>query len=718
MMRIFRILEPFIAISLYLTVILVIFYPAFFPPTGKMLFGDDVFRSYGFFRQFFAMVFNKGSIPWWNPYLFSGTPFLANPSLSFFYPPNWLILFLDKAHTFPILFAFHMFMGMLGVHWLGRRVIGSRSTFFAAWGGGIVYGLCGFFAARIWSGHVETLAAAAWVPWVVGSMWLAMETPVSTRIIKAGVLLAIQIYAGYQTVALFTLEIVGICALILVLYKRSFRPIAALGISIFIGIGLSALQLIPNFQFFSQSVRTYQFPYSWASYGSIIFGSLKQLAFPFIWGDEVTFHGPPPNYGEQASFVGITSLVLCGFAIFVTIFKMFGILKRDNREELWWVVAMAVIALFSIWIALGTNVQFDLFHLVWKYIPLYKNLRFPARQLMLLEFAIASMTIVGIAQLRIKVFQIIAVILLLIELVPFAKHFIQLQKIPESTHDRSLITLVTQDHEPYRLLQNFATWIPERDALNFDAAPVYGIFSANGYDPSILRSYYEFADSEIKKNGTSILDHNVQIPYLDVFSPYFDYLNIKYLMHPIQYDPIMGMTTERFKLLKVDPERGYRVYENLQVRPRFMMVKTAKVLSNRTQVMDTIKSGAVNLRETVLFSQDEVKNASVMLGNCRGTDYARAQLVKYEMNKITFSTDASCNAYLVTSEVYYPGWEGYIDGKKIDVVNSNLAFRTLVVPSGKHTVIMSFNPVIFLIGGVVSLVFLSGCSLFLLLKRD
>jgi uncharacterized membrane protein YfhO len=52
----------------------------------------------------------------------------------------------------------------------------------------------------------------------------------------------------------------------------------------------------------------------------------------------------------------------------------------------------------------------------------------------------------------------------------------------------------------------------------------------------------------------------------------------------------------------------------------------------------------------------------------------------------------------------YPGWDAYIDGEKARLFEGNLAFRTLYIPKGEHTIILRYNPRIFLIGAGVSLV--------------
>ena len=62
------------------------------PPPGQYLGGDDVvwqlIQSWRLAKSELA----AGQLPLWNPYLFAGTPLLANPQPAFLYPPNWILL--------------------------------------------------------------------------------------------------------------------------------------------------------------------------------------------------------------------------------------------------------------------------------------------------------------------------------------------------------------------------------------------------------------------------------------------------------------------------------------------------------------------------------------------------------------------------------------------------------------------------------------------------
>lgn len=595
----------------YIPVVLAIFGKALFPPEGMMIFGDDIHRQYYFFRQFFNEWIGKGVFPWWNPYLFSGEPFIANPVVNIWHPVNWLFIVVPLNIAYSWHLAFHVFWAMVGMKKMIRELRGLGEL--GGWVAGLVFGLSGFFMARSFAGHVDVIAAASWMPWTV---WAMQKKSIP---FAAGVF-ALQLLAGYQTMAFFTL----IAAAFLV------RPIYKIMPPLFLGVGLAAFHILPVQEFFRSSIRTYGFPYEWHSYGAIEWRSLLQLLNPFQFGNQYTYNGPPPNFIEHSMYVGIGGLVL----------GVLGVL-RVLREKM---VGFLLVALFGLWVSLGPNAPVDLQYILWKFVPMYQYLRIPARHVILVVFGLAGLAGIGLSSLKLpKVLKSLIVGIITIEMVWFARGFIELKPIPESRHDRELIELVSGED---RVLQNFGVWVPERDVLDFDSAMSYGIYSATGYDPSILRSYFDYVSEGNGKKA--VLSHDVQVPY--VTNPeILDRLNIKYLMVPKTYDPFAG--NPRYKLVQ---DKTYRVYENTTVKPRFF-------LSDGSVVTE-----------------------------------------KYTPNEIVLEVAANTDQPLQSSEVWYPGWEAFVDGRKTEITKSEGTFRTLFVSAGKHTIIYQYKPRIYVYGALVS----------------
>lgn len=57
----------------------------------------------------------------------------------------------------------------------------------------------------------------------------------------------------------------------------------------------------------------------------------------------------------------------------------------------------------------------------------------------------------------------------------------------------------------------------------------------------------------------------------------------------------------------------------------------------------------------------------------------------------TISYNSPSSAYLVTTDNYYPGWFGVIDGKFVPVQNVN-GLRTIAVPAGERTITVEYHP--------------------------
>src|SRR3989304_3349966 len=160
-------------VFIYLVVVAVVMGSALWPEEGKLIFGDDIHRSYSFFRQYFAQNIRQGTVPWWNPYLFAGYPFAANPSVTMWYPPNWLFVILPYNQAFSLIIAGHLVLAMTAMYWLCRRWFDTGSSFLA----GLVFGLSGYFLARIWAGHIDIISSAPYLPLVFGLFWALSAKP-------------------------------------------------------------------------------------------------------------------------------------------------------------------------------------------------------------------------------------------------------------------------------------------------------------------------------------------------------------------------------------------------------------------------------------------------------------------------------------------------------------------------------------------------------------
>ena len=685
-----------------------VFGQALFPPSGTLLFGDDIHRYFSFLYEFANRAIRNGELPWWNPYILGGIPFLESPKVALLYPPNWLLSLAPTPLAFSWYVAFHVWLAMTAMYWFLRQ----WTAKIPAWIAGVAYGLSGFFMARVWAGHIDMIATAAVAPFAFRLFWQAVSARGSggvRRIVYAAIGIALLYISGYQIIAFFFYEAMVIAAIVVSIFRKSIHPVLTGITALVFGLGFAAVQFLPNIVLLFHSVRTFPFPYSWSAIGALTPQYLTELMYPFLYGDQWTYFGAWQFYHERAAFVGQATVVIALAVV------LWAFIRRLRKPEVW---ALTAIALFGLWMAMANNAPVDLLAILRNIIPTYRTIRIPSRHLVLFVFGTSALAGLGIGMIRNRIIQGVIGLLIVFELIPFARHFISLQPIPTASYDRELLARYTEDGSLFRVLPNFNVGHYLRNMLDFDSGMAYGYFSATGYETGMLRNYYEFVDAANMRDAPSFTIHDVQVPYLTyrAFTQgYADFLNIRYVLVPSNLDPIGNALPDRVTLVRDDESAGYRLYENTQYLPRFFFVPNATILPSRQDVARAIRTGA-NLTEAVLVPASESVEKPLM--PCASGVSGSVRVISYDINRIILSVNTRCDAYLISSDVMYPGWKATVDGKTARLFEGNLAFRSMIVPQGNHTVVMSYRPVVFYYGSIVSAVCLVSAWYFVRKKKS
>ena len=119
----------------------------------------DALGQYFPWRHFAAQELRAGHIPLWNPFEFTGTPFLANAQSAVFYPLNLPFWMFDTAYAFGLSAFLHSLLAMFGTYFLCQRWGLSRASSVLA---GAAYAGCGYLAA--WALLPTLFATASWLP--------------------------------------------------------------------------------------------------------------------------------------------------------------------------------------------------------------------------------------------------------------------------------------------------------------------------------------------------------------------------------------------------------------------------------------------------------------------------------------------------------------------------------------------------------------------------
>jgi hypothetical protein len=138
----------------------VLFGGALFSSSDLVAAGWDV-RYFATSRAFGFGEMREGNLALWNPYLFSGAPFLANFTSALLYPPNAIYFVLPLAKALNAEIALHTWLlGVFLYAWVRSRGMHPVAAFFA----GVLMMSSGAFFPHIRAGHLSMIASWAWTP--------------------------------------------------------------------------------------------------------------------------------------------------------------------------------------------------------------------------------------------------------------------------------------------------------------------------------------------------------------------------------------------------------------------------------------------------------------------------------------------------------------------------------------------------------------------------
>src|SRR5206468_12783778 len=63
-----------------------------------------------------------------------------------------------------------------------------------------------------------------------------------------------------------------------------------------------------------------------------------------------------------------------------------------------------------------------------------------------------------------------------------------------------------------------------------------------------------------------------------------------------------------------------------------------------------------------------------------------AKIIEHHSGRVLCEVEAGMPGFLVLLDSYYPGWQAYVDGKRVEILRANYVFRAVEVQAGNHHV--------------------------------
>jgi hypothetical protein len=723
---------------------------ASFPP-------GDFARQFWAFATFEARELAAGRLPLWNPYTYSGAPFWADIQSAVFYPLSLLTVVLSGPRDFP-LFALeveaivHFWLAGAFTYLFVRRIIGHRGAALLA---GIAFTFGGYLTSYP-SQQLAVLEADTWLPLILLCIDAALvdrspDKP-TLRIahhllptLLAGLAWGLTLLAGHpQSAMLVFYAFTAYFVFLALAYRKTvvppahplIRPFASWAIVVLTGLGLSAVSWLPGIEYMQLSVRAAGF-YDKMSSGFPLYDPI-QILLP----GSVSFYSP--------LYVGILPLLLAVWAA----------LTIRRRETTFWGAFALGACLLSFG---GETFLYSPFYL---FVPGFSIFRDQERLAFVFSLCMAVLAgygfqcLSGVRSRESGVGGQVSRLSTPDSLLPTpALRWLTLGSI-------GLVILFFyglnnagwKDSSPFNLLLTRSVWLTMLLALS------WGLLRASEGWPDRAHTTLARLHTPLLLAGCLVLvvldlftvnwrtnlhpalpETQTAVPAVvqairkgggtgEVFRVYNEYRVYENYGVPFEIEDTWGASPLR-------PARYDELYRSLRMERVWQLLNVKYVITWRqelyapSQVIYQEPAGkdvtyvhrldAPSPRAWLVHRFEEVSDdralarlddtafdpaqtalvlpgTTLRLGQPSAKQVGSVEILGRTPAAMSLRIVNPADGLLVLSEIDYPGWQAYVDGKQTDIIRTDYILRGIAIPAGEHHVEMVFRPATFTWGLLIS----------------
>ena len=759
-----------VAIALIAVLTLVIYHGVVFRP-GVIYGKDTVLQGYPL-AWFEIGAVKQWSVPGWFPYMMSGFPIATGKP---FYPIDWLSFFLPVSRVITWRYILHTFAAAAMMFLLLRRF---GRSFTGATIGAIAFAFSAFFISKAHAGHLSAFLSGVWIPLTLLLLDMTIETRRPKYAALTGASLALQIlgqhpqYVFYSILALLLYASWRVVPVLIsergVRSAPAYAGLAAM-VALFAFL-ISAPHLLGFAELAALSSRGGGADYGFASSFSMNPAQLLTAAVPSFWGSPARSNSAfGALYWDAAMYIGLLPFLLAAAAViavrdsrasyfkvlaFVSILAALGghtpvyrliyhipgfdMLRAPSKILYLYTFAAAALAAYGADLILTgapkavrkvqqvfTFCALPLIgaSIVWLAAkgPILSLARAavrtaredPTRALAKVEalhalqlsslacaaaFAAAGTAVIfALVRRRIGPRAALAglAVLSFADLWLYADpllYTVNARRFYTST-DRCAIAFVKADPGRFRILPL------DTGAFRYAQGVFDELENVNGYYPVVLARYAAYLNAV----GASAAGAGVTADVVRHDSPLVDLLNVRYVLS--------SKRVQSGSLVEVCSGRTH-VYLNKGCLPRAFTVHSVRVVPRQEDALRQITRPDFDPTRTIVL---ETAHAPPNVAGDPSSD--RIRFTSHTANELRLNAEMRSAGYVFLSEVFYPAWRAWVDGRPTDILPADYLFRAVYVPAGRHEVRMAFINTGHRIGAILSVAALAFIAGMLIIDR-
>ena len=360
-------------------------------PKNQNGIGFDLLAQFYPWKGYIQKSFSEKFLPLWNSFNLSGTPFIANIQVGYFYPTNIFLIFFTTPVAITLMAILNLLIASFGIYFYLRTLNVER-----IWS---CIGAIGFVQSAYlidWFQWFPHTGAMAWFPWILSFTHLAIKQGNIKWFLYANISVAFAVLSGHIQFAFYGLLAVIFYLLIMVLFgfsdmslnfsKRLIR-LVVLGSSLALGAGLLTLcQLLPSWELTRHCLRGAE------NINNLRASTFNLIQFLQIFSRDFFLDFTPIN-GHGRFVIGLDNLFVPLFLSGVLLPAFFS--KNIYKRNFFPLLGIFILALGIIF---GEKHIFDFM----SKIPLFDHFRAPTRFGYIGSFTIACIAALFLSDLNKK----------------------------------------------------------------------------------------------------------------------------------------------------------------------------------------------------------------------------------------------------------------------------------------------------------------------------